>query len=194
MPPPRRITLSMYLTLDGYNEFPSYPGSEPQAPEPDRVADAMWIQRWGSMDTLLFDRETYEQWADFWPISKRTPGEHPWFRQMSEFAENAQKVVLSETAAPTPWANSRMLEGDVAAAVARLRTEPGKDIVVVAPGLGRELMRRGLIDDYLLAVCPVILGKGHRFFGELERQQTLRLVEIRRFQAGELFLHYETVR
>lgn len=184
----------MYITLDGYNEFPSYPGSEPKPSEPELVGDAMWVQRWGSMDTLLFDRKTYEEWADFWPTSKRTPEEHPWFRQLSEFAEKAQKVVISNSAGPTTWANSRTLEGDVAEAVARLRREPGKDMVVVAPGLGRELMRRGLIDDYLFAVCPVILGKGHQFFGGLESQQTLRLVEVKRFKAGELFLHYETVR
>jgi len=190
----RRLTLSMYLTLDGYNEFPSYPGSEPQASEPDLVADAMWVQRWGGMDTLLFDRETYDQWADFWPLSKRTPGEHPWFRQMSRFAESAQKVVITGSAGQASWANSRILESDAAAAVARLREEPGKDMVVVAPTLGRQLMRRGLIDDYLFAVMPVILGKGHQFFGELEAQQTLRLVETQRFKAGELFLHYETVR
>lgn len=190
----RRIILSMYLTLDGYNEFPDYPGSLPSASEPDLVADAMWIQRWGSIDTLLFDQETYDQWADFWPISRRTSEEHPWFRQMSEFAEKAQKVVISDSAVGTTWANSRMLDGDVGAAVARVRTEPGKNMVVVAPGLGRELMRRGLIDDYLLAVCPVILGKGHQFFGALEVQQTLRLVEVKHFKAGELFLHYESAR
>lgn len=55
-------------------------------------------------------------------------------------------------------------------------------------------MGRGLIDEYLFAVCPVILGKGRQFFGEMESQQTLRLVEAKPFKAGELFLHYETVR
>lgn len=190
----RRVILSMYLTLDGYNEFPSYPGSEPKATEPDWVADAMWVQRWESFDTLLFDSKTYEEWADFWPTSKRTPEEHPWFGQMSEFAEKAQKVVISDSQPRTTWVNSRFLEGDVATAIARLRREPGKDMVVVAPGLGRELMRQGLVDDYLFAVSPVILGKGQQFFGEMDRQQTLRLVELKRFKAGELFLHYETVR
>lgn len=194
MPEHRRIVLSLYMTLDGYNEFPSYPGSEPRASEPDLVPDAMWVQRWGSIDTLLFDRETYEQWADFWPTSKRTSEEHPWFRQMSEFAEKVQKVVISGSAGRTTWANSRILEGDVAAAVARVRREPGKNMVVVAPDLGSELMRRGLIDEYLFAVLPVTLGKGHQFFGELEGQQTLRLIEVKYFKAGELFLHYETAR
>ena len=146
------------------------------------------------MDTLLFDWETYEQWADFWPTSKRTSGEHPWFQQMSEFAEKAQKVVLSDSAGETTWANSRILDGDAAASVAKLRGEPGKNMVVVAPALARDLMRRGLIDDYLFAISPVILGKGNQFFGELEGQQTLRLVEVKHFKAGEMFLHYETVR
>ncbi len=90
----RRVILSMYLTLDGYNEFPSYPGSMPPPSEPDRVADAMWVERWASFDTLLYDKGTYEEWADFWPLAMRTPEEHPWFRQMSEFAEKAQTRVL----------------------------------------------------------------------------------------------------
>jgi len=194
MPERRKIILSMYITLDGYNEFPRYPGSDPPASEPELVADAMWVERWASFDTLLFDRQTYEEWADFWPTSRRTQGEHPWFRQMSEFAERVQKVVLSDSAVPLTWANSRVLGGDVGIAMDRLRTEQGKSIVVVAPALGRDLMRQGILDEYLFAVSPVILGKGRQYFGELDDQQTLRLLEVRRFKAGELFLHYETAR
>jgi dihydrofolate reductase len=194
LPEPQRIILSMYLTRDGYNEFPSYPGSEPPPAEPDQVADAMWAQRWGSFDTLLFDRATYEQWAEFWPLSKRAPDEHPWFRQMSEFAEGAQKVILSDDGGPAAWANPRTIAGDLSTAVAQLPRELGGQMVVVAPGLGRDLMRLGLIDEYLFAVMPVLLGKGHSFFGELESQQTPRLVEVKRCTAGELFLHYETAR
>lgn len=194
MPEPRKVVLSMYLTLDGYNEFPSYPGSEPPATEPDQVAQAMWVERWKGFDTLLFDRETYEQWADFWPLEKRAPGEHPWFRTMSEFAETAKKVVLSENKGPATWAHTRWLGGSLEGALDTLRKEAGKSIVVVAPGLGAELMRQGRIDEYLFAISPAILGRGRAFFVPMEGQQTLRLVEVRRFPAGELFLHYETVR
>jgi len=190
----RKIILSMYLTVDGYNEFPSYPGSEPAASEPDPVADAMWVQRWDSLDTLLFDRQTYDEWADFWPVSKRTAGEHPWFHQMSEFAEKAQKVVLTDSPVPSTWTNSRVVQGDLTEALARLRAESGRNMVVVAPGLGMELVRRRLVDEYLFAVMPVILGKGKRFFGELEEQRNLRLVEARTFDHGTMVLHYETIR
>ena len=189
----RKVSLSMYLTLDGYNEFPAYPGSEPAANEPELVAEEMWIKRWDSMDALLFDLRTYGEWAEFWPVVNRTAGEHPWFRQMSEFAERVEKVVLSDSPRPTTWARTRFVPGDIGEAVQKLKTEPGGTIVVVAPRLGMELTRRGLIDDYFFAVSPVILGKGYRFFQELEHQQTLRLVEAKSFKAGELVLHYHAV-
>jgi dihydrofolate reductase len=183
----------MYLTLDGYNEFPTYPGSNPPADEPELIAEEMWVKRWDSIDTLLFDLQTYEQWADFWPIANRTAEEHPWYRQMSEFAERVQKVVLSESPRPTTWARTRFIPGDLGEAMQGLKNEPGGTMAVVAPRLGMELIRRGLIDDYFFAVCPVVLGKGNRFFEELEHQQTLRLVDVKSFKAGELVLHYQAV-
>ena len=183
----------MYLTLDGYNEFPTYPGSEPAPTESDPVAEEMWIKRWAKIDTLLFDSQTYEEWADFWPMAKRTAGEHPWFRQMSEFAERVQKVVLSESTHPTTWTRTRFVSGEVGEAVQGLKNEPGGTMAVVAPRLGMELTRLGLIDDYFFAVMPVVLGKGRRFFEELDDQRTLRLIEVKSFKAGELFLHYQAV-
>lgn len=187
----RTVSLLMYMTLDGYCEFPSYPGSEPAATEPDLVAEEMWVKRWASIDTLLFDGVTYEQWAEFWPVAKRTAGEHPWFRQMSEFAERVQKVVLAKAPPSVSWARSRFLPGDVGESVQKLKREPGSTIAVVAPSVAMELTRRGLVDDYFFAVMPVILGKGNRFFQELETQRTLRLVEVKSFKAGELVLHYQ---
>lgn len=189
----RRVSLQMYLTLDGYNEFPTYPGSEPSTDEPDLVAEEMWVKRWDSIDTLLFDLLTYEQWSDFWPIAKRTAHEHPWFRQMSEFAERVQKLVLSEPPRPTTWAHTRFMPGDLGEIVQELKNEPGGTMAVVAPHLGMELVRRDLVDDYFFAVMPVVLGTGHQFFQGLEHQRTLRLIEVKSFKAGEIFLHYQAV-
>lgn len=190
----RRVSLQMYMTLDGYNEFPTYPGSEPTADEPERVGEEMWIKRWDSIDTLLFDQQTYGEWAEFWPIAYRTSGEHPWFRQMSEFAERVQKVVFSDSPRPTTWARTRFVSGELGDAVRRLKKESGGTMAVVAPRLGMELIRRGLIDDFFFAVSPVILGKGKQFFEQLDHQQTLRFVEVTSFKAGEIVLHYEAAR
>lgn len=188
----RRVTLQMYVTLDGYNEFPEYPGSgDPPRDEVDPVSTEMWVNNWPSTDTLLFDREYYEQWAEFWPASKRTDEEHPWYREMSAFTDMAQKVVFSESTEPVSWANSRLVGGDLGEGVARLRREPGKNMALVgSPALVQEFVQRGLIDDYFLAVFPVVLGKGRRLFGTSEHQQTLELLEAKSFPHGELFLHY----
>ncbi len=191
----RRITLQLYITLDGINEFPEYPGSgDPPAGEDDPIAKEMWVNNWKSTDTLLFDEETYGQWADFWPVSKRVKTEARFYHQMSRFAENAQKVVFSNTLKEATWSNSRVLKGGIGAGVARLRRERGKSMAVVAPVLARKLMGLGLIDDYFLTYFPVLLGRGRRLFGRLPRQQTLKLVEAKHFTYGEVFLHYQTVR
>jgi len=71
--------------------------------------------------------------------------------------------------------------------VARLKREPGKDIIVDAgPSLVQEFIRRGVADDYRIIVWPVILGRGKHYSGSMLKQQTLK--------HGELILHYETLR
>jgi len=71
--------------------------------------------------------------------------------------------------------------------VARLKREPGKDIIVDAgPSLVQEFIRRGVADDYRIIVWPVILGRGKHYSGLMLKQQTLK--------HGELILHYETLR
>ncbi len=192
----RRISLRLYVTLDGISEFPEYPGSgEAPTDEPDELATEMWTKSWENIDTLLFDRETYEQWAEFWPISQRPPEEHGWYRQMSEFAERAEKVVFSDTLKEPVWRNTRVLSGDLAAAVATLRSESGKEMALVgSTRLAQQFMRLHLLDEYFLAVFPVVLGRGPSLFGALERQETLELLEVKRCRFGELFLHYRSLR
>lgn len=192
----RRITLQMYITIDGFADFPDYPGSgDTPIGEEEQVGKEMWINNMESTDTILLGRKTYELWADFWPASKRKPTEHPFLHEMSRFIEKAQKAVFSNTLKKVSWENSRIMSGDVGAAVAQLKREQGKNMALAGgTGLAQEFMRRGLIDDYFFAVFPVILGKGHKLFGELETQQTLKLVDVKHFKYGELVLHYQTVR
>ncbi|MEP7025938.1 MAG: dihydrofolate reductase family protein, partial [Actinomycetota bacterium] len=79
-----------------------------------------------------------------------------------------QKYVASRTLAePLPWQNSTLLKGDAAEAVAGLRGEPGQDLVVLGSGdLVQTLMRRGLVDEYVLLIHPLVLGSGRRLFGD----------------------------
>jgi dihydrofolate reductase len=85
----------------------------------------------------------------------------------------------------------RLVRGDAAAEVARLKQEPGGDLGAGGPGLAATLARAGLVDEYRLVVLPILLGGGKPYFPTLERPIPLRLVETRKFRGGALYLRYE---
>ncbi|HEX3866751.1 MAG TPA: dihydrofolate reductase family protein, partial [Gemmatimonadaceae bacterium] len=134
---------------------------------------------------LLLGRRTYEDFSRVWPA--RTDNRFtPWLT-------NTQKYVASTSLVePLAWANSTVLHGDAGDAVAKLRSEPGKDILVLGSGaLVRSLMPRSLVDVYVLLIHPVVLGSGERLFAEGVARSTLRLVGARTTSAGVVMATYE---
>lgn len=87
------------------------------------------------------------------------------------------------------------MKGNLTRIVARLKREPGKDIIVDAgPSLVHEFIQSGLADDYRIVVWPVIFGRGNHYWGPMWKQQTLKLLSFKTLKNGELLLQYETVR
>jgi dihydrofolate reductase len=83
------------------------------------------------------------------------------------------------------WTNAEILTGDLAVEIASLKARPGKDIMAHGgAGFAQSLLRTGLIDEYLLMVHPVALGRGLPIFSELAAPLDLRLVELLQFPAG----------
>jgi dihydrofolate reductase len=134
---------------------------------------------------LLFGRRTYEDFASVWPNQKDNP--------FSEVLNNRQKYVASTTLQePLPWSNSNLLKGDAAEAVARLKEQPGNDLVVLGSGeLVQTLMRRNLVDEYVLLIHPLVLGSGRRLFVDGGAFATLRLVETRTTTTGVVIATYQ---
>ena len=94
----------------------------------------------------------------------------------SRWLDRVQKICLSHTVKKTEWQNSRIMSGDLQEIVSGLRKEPGKDIIGDGgPALVHEFIQQGLVDDYRIAVWPVILGKGNHYWGPMLSQQTLKL-------------------
>jgi dihydrofolate reductase len=133
---------------------------------------------------LLFGRTTYQDFLNVWPNRTDNP--------FTAVLDNAQKYVASTTLTePLPWKNSTLLKGDVADAVARLKEPPGKDIVVLGSGeLVRSLMRRDLVDDYVLLIHPVVLGSGRRLFADDGAFAALRLVDAQTTTTGVVIATY----
>jgi riboflavin biosynthesis pyrimidine reductase len=73
-----------------------------------------------------------------------------------------------------------------------LREEFRGDLVLAGPTLAAQFIRRGLVDEYRLVVHPVILGGGLPFFPDLERPEGLRLIDSKIFEAGAIYLGYDS--
>lgn len=183
------------MTLDGYGEFPEYPGSDVVPEQPSDAWKEMWSNRYDSVDTIIFGRRSFLGHQQVHAEAARKPGD-PWYMfDFSRFLDRSKKICLSRSLKTTDWQNSRIISGDLKEIVRTLKTEPGKDIIVDGgPALVHDFIQQGLVDDYRMAIWPVILGKGNHYWGPMLSQQTLKLVDTKTLSYGRLFLHYETVR
>src|SRR5207245_7367704 len=189
-----KVVLFTSLTLDGVMQAPGRPDEDRRGgfehggwatPYADSVMGSVAGESMATSGALLLGRRTYEDFFSVWP---NRPKPNPF----TDVLNNAQKYVASRTLKePLPWSNSTLLKGDAATAVARLRDQPGKDLVLLGSGeLVRSLMRSNLIDQYILLIHPLLLGSGQRLFPDDGSPQTLRLVDSKTTTTGVLIATY----
>jgi dihydrofolate reductase len=192
--PVRRITVTSNVTLDGVMQAPG--GREEDGrdgfqhggwavPYNDPVKGRIMAEGMAREHELLFGRRTYEHFFKVWPGRTDNP--------FSPVLDNTQKYVASRSLKePLPWKNSTLLHGDAADALARLKRQPGKDLVILGSGeLVRSLMRRNLIDEFQLLIHPLVLGSGRRLFAEDGTVAGLRLVNSVPTTTGVVIATYQ---
>ena len=188
-----KVVVFNSLTLDGVMQAPGRPDEDTRGgfahggwavPYGDEVMGRVAAEGMARGGALLLGRRTYEDFYGFWPHQPDNP--------YTEALDNSLKYVASTTLAePLPWRNSRLLEGDAADAVAKLKEQPGKDLVVLGSGqLAGSLIRRGLVDRYTLLIHPLALGSGRRLFPD-DTEVALRLVDNVTTTTGVLIATYE---
>ncbi|OLE35073.1 MAG: deaminase [Actinobacteria bacterium 13_1_20CM_3_68_9] len=178
------------LTLDGVMQAPARPdedrrgGFEHGGWAAPYAAMTQAGESLANMGALLLGRRTYEDFYAVWPKRKDDP--------ISARLDTLQKYVASTTLSePLAWINSTLLKGDAAEAVAKLKQEPGKDLVVMGSGeLAQSLMRRNLVDEYVLLIHPLVLGSGRRLFPDGDAF-ALRLVGAKTTTNGVVIATYQ---
>ena len=146
----RKVVVSMNVALDGVIEAPERWSFQFWS---DELAKSAHEELLGS-DALLLGRLNYEAFAEFWPTAINEPG-------ISERMNGLPKYVASTTLEePLGWSNSTLIRRDVVEEVARLKQEPGKDILVFSADLARTLTERDLVDEYRIRIAPWSLGAG----------------------------------
>jgi dihydrofolate reductase len=175
-----RLVATEYLSLDGVFEEPghwSFPFFNEEA------GQFKWAELRAS-EALLLGRKTYEGFAAAWPTMKGTG-------EFGERMNSMPKYVVSSTLDRVEWPGSKLISGNVADEVRRLKGEPGQDLLLSGSAqLFNALMTENLIDLYRFMLHPIVLGKGKRLFADGIGERTLELTETKRFGAGIVVLEY----
>lgn len=193
-----RITVSNSITLDGVMQAPARPDEDTRGDFPfggwalpynDPVMGETMARRASGGGSLLLGRRTYEDLASVWP---HMPAENPFTRLINA----RRKWVASRTLrAPLAWNNSVLLEGDVVEAVASLKAQPDNDLAILGSGeLVQSLLAAGLIDEFILLIHPLVLGRGIRLFPDGGPPGNLRLVDALPTTTGVVIATYEVTR
>jgi dihydrofolate reductase len=176
------ISLDGYICEEGTEFWRSFgPVALPPAPDDDEYED-YFLTTLRRAGTHIMGRVTYESMAQTWPTSTDP---------VAAIMNGIPKVVFSRTLASADWPESRIARGDTAREVARLKAQPGGEIVAHGGArFAQSLARHGLVDEYRLYVHPVAVGTGTPLFTDVGRPQGLRLTFSRVFQCGVLALVY----
>ena len=184
----RKLVVFNSTSLDGY--FSDANGDMRFAHNANRDAewDAFVASNASGGGTLLFGRITYELMASFWP----TPLAAERMPVVAERMNNLPKIVFSRTLDKASWSNTKLVKGDLAGEIRKMKEEPGENMAILGSGsIVSQLTQHGLIDEYQIVVIPVALGRGRTMFEGVKEKVPLRLTRTRTFMNGNVLLCYE---
>ena len=183
----RKLFVFNQVTVDGY--FTDANGDISWAKQnPDPEFDEFVSDNASGGGVLLFGRITYDMMAGYWPTAAARESDPV----VAEGMNKLPKVVFSRTLDKASWSNTKVVKGDIAAEVRKMKNEPGDDMVIMGSGtIVSQMAQHGLVDEYQLVVYPVVLGKGRTMFDGLEDQLSLKLTKTRAFGNGNVLLCYQ---
>ena len=158
-------------------------------PEQNKYSDTDQLKFLENVDTILLGRKTYDLFVDFWPTATTDK------EAIADRLNAIKKVIFSNTISKAPWGDwpeAEVIGGDLTDAITKIKSLPGKNIVVWGSiSLAGSLMKANLIDEYHIQLCPVVTGGGRKFFPDNFEIEKLSLLEVRHYATGTVFLNYK---
>ena len=191
----RRIVMFIWVSIDGFFAGPDgeidWIIRDPEVDQALRESDTDIAQsESGGSDTMLLGNVTYTMFENSWPQIARDPNAPEALHKMADEVTRMTKVVFSQSRKEVPWENSRLFKDNLIEEVEKLKQGEGTPILIFGSGMiVQQLTDAGLIDEYFIAVTPVVLGKGKSLFGDVQRR-SLRLMQARQFKSGNVLLRY----
>jgi dihydrofolate reductase len=184
----RKLKIIEHISLDGVIQHSAddddFPYSDWTAPYRTPAGRDAMLAVYGNSPDLLLGRRTYDLWSGFWPKAPRGP--------MADLLNAATKFVATHRPESLEWGPFESLGPDLVEGIRRIRSQDGPDLVLSGSStLTSTLLEHGLADEVLLAVYPVLLGTGKRFFADGTSPRSFELVGTQAFSSGIVFMTYQ---
>lgn len=185
----RNLILQEFVSVDGMAA--ALNGSVDFIPSTNTGDQSLMRRQIGfidSIDAILLGRKTYEMFVKYWP--NVISGDD---KPLADKINAIPKIVFSESLDRAPWGDFKeatIVKTNASKEIERLKQQPGKDMVLWGSiSLAQSLIHEGVIDEYQLVVCPVVLGEGRRLFDESTPGE-MHLLSTRSFDRGAVLLSY----
>ena len=181
------VVYSMNVSLDGYVETPD---KSIEWIHIDEEIHRAFNEQDAAIAAHLYGRGMWEVMASYWPTADRNPEAPEWEVQYARIWQAIPIVVVSRSLASVDEPNARLVRGNAAEELVRLRSTVEGDVAVGGPRLAASLIERDLVDDFRLFIQPRTIGAGTPYFPPGARLD-LRLVETHTFASGVIYIRYE---
>lgn len=191
----RKIRIIEHISLDGVIQAPGGPDEDRDGnfehggwivPHSDPAAGEAIVAAHDKAFDLLLGRRTYDIWSDYWPKIENVP--------MADSLNAATKYVATHRPDSLGWGPVEDLGADIMEGVRSVKSKDGPDLIVWGSStLTPVLLEQGLVDEVLLLVYPVLLGRGKRFFSDSADPRELALVSTKAASSGVLMNTYRPV-
>jgi len=185
----RKIRIVEHISLDGVIQHENGEGFVHggwTAPYRTPAGLEMVTEAYGPSFDLLLGRRTYDAWADFWPKAGNSP--------MANSLNAATKYVATHRPDSLGWGPVGELAADIIEGVRGLKSTDGPDLIVSGSStLTSVLLDQGLVDEIVLIVYPVLLGRGKRFFSDSVDPRELAFLSTKTTPTGVLLNTYRHV-
>lgn len=184
----RKLKIIEHISLDGIiqhsDDGDGFPFSDWTAPYRTPTGREAMLAAYGSELDLLLGRHTYDIWSGYWPTMPANP--------MGDLLNAATKYVVTHHPESFSWGPVEAIEGDIIESVRQIKSRPGPDIILAgSSSLTSSLLEHGLVDEVWLAIYPVLLGTGKRFFVEGTKAQKFTLSKTLATPSGIVFNTYQ---
>src|SRR5271154_804143 len=156
----RNVIYAINLTLDGCCDHTKFNPAE------DLLEHYTRLLR-DDTGVLVYGRKTYQLMVPYWPDVAKSQSETKADIEFAQAFDSLNKVVFSRSLASAEDGNTRIVRTNLQDEILKLKQEPGKSILVGGVDIPSQLIKLGLVDEYRIAIAPIIAGKGRRLMEEI---------------------------